>query len=228
LFFDKKDLNNGIDWFIPCAMNTNEISSNADFRLNRIKTASRIFRWLLNGYILFVVLNVILFVCATFWNLGVSQGVEDIWHIDPDRVSDFWRSASNIPELVPGLVLLKTTVLGGCVLVLNKLFRLYEHGRFFSRDHVRQMQGLGCLIVVNWATAMFLNAMSNGYSEYHFHFAQLNWIGALQLFILPIAKDMSGNNDIGFMQPVIGVLIIFIAWVMDEGRKIQEEQELTV
>jgi len=26
----------------------------------------------------------------------------------------------------------------------------------------------------------------------------------------------------------IGLLIIFVAWIMDEGRKIQEEQELTV
>ena len=26
----------------------------------------------------------------------------------------------------------------------------------------------------------------------------------------------------------VGFLIIFIAWIMDEGRKIQEEQELTV
>jgi hypothetical protein len=26
----------------------------------------------------------------------------------------------------------------------------------------------------------------------------------------------------------IGLLILLIAWIMDEGRKIQEEQELTV
>jgi len=26
----------------------------------------------------------------------------------------------------------------------------------------------------------------------------------------------------------IGLLIIFVSWIMDEGRKIQEEQELTV
>jgi len=27
---------------------------------------------------------------------------------------------------------------------------------------------------------------------------------------------------------VTGFVILFIAWIMDEGRKIQEEQELTV
>jgi Protein of unknown function (DUF2975) len=209
-------------------MNANDNSPKAKLRLNRIKTASRTFRWLLNGYVFFVMLNVILFVCATFWSFGIAHGVENIWHIAPDRVSDFWRSISNTPGLVPGLVILKIAVLSGCVLVLNKLFRLYERGQLFSCDHVRQMQELGGLIFVNWTIALFLNAMSPGYSEFHFDFAQLNWIGVLQLFILPISKDMSGNNDIGFMQPAIGILIIFIAWIMDEGRKIQEEQELTV
>ncbi|MDR3460506.1 MAG: DUF2975 domain-containing protein [Verrucomicrobiae bacterium] len=31
-----------------------------------------------------------------------------------------------------------------------------------------------------------------------------------------------------FTQAVTGLVIIFIAWIMDEGRKIKEEQELTV
>ena len=31
------------------------------------------------------------------------------------------------------------------------------------------------------------------------------------------------------LTPILyGLLIIFIAWIMDEGRKVQEEQELTV
>ena len=209
-------------------MNANEISPKANARLNRIKVASRIFRWLLNGYIFLAVFNVVLFVCAAFWNFGMAHGIEDIWHIEPDRVSHFWRSISRIPGLVVGLGILKISALSGCVFVLNKLFRFYERGQIFTREQVVQMQQLGGLILVNWAIAMLLNAMSEGYTEYRFDLAQLNWIGALQLFILPIAKDMSGNNDIGFMQPVIGVLIIFIAWIMDEGRKIQEEQELTV
>jgi hypothetical protein len=209
-------------------MNANEISPKINFRLNRIKVASRIFRWLLNGYVFLAVFNVVLFVCAAFWNFGIAHGIQDIWHIQPDRVSDFWKSISKIPGLVVGLGIIKISALCGCVFVLNKLFRFYERGLFFASEQVRHLQQLGCLILVNWLIAMFLNSMSEGYTEYRFDFAQLNWIGAFQLFILPIAKDMSGNNDIGFMQPVIGVLIIFIAWIMDEGRKIQEEQELTV
>lgn len=209
-------------------MNANEISPKANFRLNRIKVASRIFRWLLNSYVFLAAFNVVLFVCAAFWNFGTARGIDETWHMEPGRVSNFWRSVSQIPGVGIGLEILKISALCGCVFVLNKLFRFYERGLFFASEQVRHMQQLGCLILVNWLIAMLLNAMSAGYTEWHFDLSQLNWIGTFELFILPIAKDMSGNNDIGFMQPVIGVLIIFIAWIMDEGRKIQEEQELTV
>lgn len=39
-----------------------------------------------------------------------------------------------------------------------------------------------------------------------------------------LAKDM----DLSTTPVFIGFLIIFVAWIMDEGRKIKEEQELTV
>ena len=43
----------------------------------------------------------------------------------------------------------------------------------------------------------------------------------LQFFTLPIL-------DINFGLLLAGIIIILVAWIMDEGRKIQEEQELTV
>ena len=51
--------------------------------------------------------------------------------------------------------------------------------------------------------------------------------------ILGSVADYQMQNYVGDMAwsttPVfIGLLIIFISWIMDEGRKIQEEQELTV
>jgi len=39
-----------------------------------------------------------------------------------------------------------------------------------------------------------------------------------------VLHEMSFNTT----SVVPGMLIIFVAWIMDEGRKIQEEQELTV
>jgi hypothetical protein len=36
------------------------------------------------------------------------------------------------------------------------------------------------------------------------------------------------DSSVSLSPIILGLLIIFIAWIMDEGRKIQEEQELTV
>ena len=40
--------------------------------------------------------------------------------------------------------------------------------------------------------------------------------------------DFDFGTGINFGPFFIGVIIVLIAWIMDEGRKIQEEQELTV
>ena len=42
--------------------------------------------------------------------------------------------------------------------------------------------------------------------------------------LVDMLRDMNLSSTPLFM----GFLIIFIAWIMDEGRKMQEEQELTV
>lgn len=36
------------------------------------------------------------------------------------------------------------------------------------------------------------------------------------------------DMDLSTTPVFVGLLVIFIAWIMDEGRKIHEEQELTV
>jgi uncharacterized membrane protein len=50
----------------------------------------------------------------------------------------------------------------------------------------------------------------------------IDWVIDYQL--QGLAKDM----DLSTTPVFIGFLIIFVAWIMDEGRKIQEEQALTV
>jgi hypothetical protein len=49
-----------------------------------------------------------------------------------------------------------------------------------------------------------------------------DWLVIYQL------DGLSHKMVLSFNQIYIGLLVIFIAWVMDEGRKIQEEQDLTV
>ena len=41
-------------------------------------------------------------------------------------------------------------------------------------------------------------------------------------------EGVARATELHTTQLLVGLLVIFIAWIMDEGRKIQEEQELTV
>jgi len=54
------------------------------------------------------------------------------------------------------------------------------------------------------------------------YFLIVNW--AINYQMQAALRDMDLSTNPLF----IGLLIIFVSWIMDEGRKIQEEQELTV
>ena len=195
-FFDKKDLTNGIDWFIPCAMNTNEISPKAGSRLNRIKIISRIFRVLIGILVVLMMLMSALFFLASVKLLVSGPPMVDTLHISfsPHQA---YTSPFNVPlpVLLIGAVQLG---LGGCGLILlNRLFKLYERGDFFKTENIRCIKFLGLIVIGIWLTQTILELMAH-------------------------------QNNLEASGLVYGVLIVFIAWIMDEGRKIQEEQELTV
>jgi hypothetical protein len=54
----------------------------------------------------------------------------------------------------------------------------------------------------------------------------ISFLAPLELFRMTFFSFSIGPIDFGLL--LAGTIIIFIAWIMDEGRKIQEEQELTV
>ena len=88
--------------------------------------------------------------------------------------------------------------LGGFGLILlSRLFALYERGEFFKTGNIRCIKFLGLVIAGVWLTQTILELMAH-------------------------------QNNIEGSGLVYGGLVVFIAWIMDEGRKIQEEQELTV
>ena len=50
----------------------------------------------------------------------------------------------------------------------------------------------------------------------------IDWFVELQM------RSLLHDMDLSTTPLIVGLLVIFAAWIMDEGRKIQEEQELTV
>ena len=95
-----------------------------------------------------------------------------------------------------------------------RLFMFYARGELFSSGIVhclRRIGGISILIGILVCVSSVIQAANLDPRPLNF------WSATVPLFIL--------NS---FFRIIPGFAIICIAWIMDEGRKIQEEQELTV
>jgi len=181
-------------------MNTNEMSPKIGSRLNRIKTVSRLFRVIVGVLVVIWVLLAALFVVASVkYALGgggppVPGAMQFHITFSPHQIYTVPFHIS-LPVFLLGVVQL---FLGGFGLILlNRLFTLYERGDFFKTENIRCIKFLGLVVVGIWLTQTILELMARQY-------------------------NIEGSGL------VYGGLVVFVAWIMDEGRKIQEEQELTV
>jgi hypothetical protein len=183
-------------------MNTDEISPKAGSRLNRIRIVSRIARWVVIGFFLF----------AVCFSLAVFISSPSLFT---------FRSI---------LIFINQIVL--CVWYWNvaQLFREYEHGQIFAAETIRYIKRLGLICVAGAAlksTLHFLpklplpppqNPLPPGVT--------ITTSGIHSFQIGFFSFDFGTGVDFGLI--FSGITIVIIAWIMDEGRKIQEEQELTV
>jgi len=109
-----------------------------------------------------------------------------------------YTSPFKIPALVLVLAFCRAGLFLTGALVLYWLLDLVEAGIFFAAQNVRYIKFLGYLVIGDWGVTKILDAFARR------------------------------GMEITFGKLGLGLLIILIAWIMDEGRKIQEEQELTV
>jgi hypothetical protein len=105
---------------------------------------------------------------------------------------------------------------------LAKLFRFYERGLIFTNETIRCIKTLGILCVINWVLTSAYHVLSR-------------WSASPADVTVKTVESGFGMGFFSFSIVGInvglllaGVIIVIIAWIMDEGRKIQEEQELTV
>ncbi|HEY5042682.1 MAG TPA: DUF2975 domain-containing protein [Verrucomicrobiae bacterium] len=99
-----------------------------------------------------------------------------------------------------------------------KLFNLCSLGDLFTSKVVFYIRRIGY--------AYFLMALMNFVSRI---FAVHSATAGLPATKIDVEWQLIGFGLLAVLAALIpGFLILFIAWIMDEGRKIQEEQELTV
>lgn len=97
---------------------------------------------------------------------------------------------------------------------LIKLFKLYERGEIFSLGLVKYIHNIGCALLVSQLLEPFYQ-FAMGYvltinNPPHYRYAA-------------ITLD---QNNIGVL--LIALLVMLISWIMAEGCKLNEEQQLTV
>lgn len=184
-------------------MNANEISSKANFRMNRLQKVSSVLR---------------IFFFTTAIIAGLGGGLEILYgQVMPARSPAFAPTVTHLdfgPKM--GLALNGVVNIAWAIGLwfAYKLFRFYDRGELFSPGVVSCLRRIGgmCILIG------ILVCVSSVIQVAHLDPRSSNfWSVTVPLFILHL-----------FFRIIPGFAIICIAWIMDEGRKIQEEQELTI
>ena len=188
-----------------CVMNANEISPKTNARLNRIQIVSRLFRLLIG----FVAVCLALIAClALAQSINVCLGGKAVHGesmtvqvLSPGELpANFQSRADTVTGLPWAVVLLIAVRLGLIAYGIIALNRLFK---LYERGIIFAKENVRCVNAQGWSMA------GCGLIQI-----------ALQLFW--------AHKNFSLYRLGIGLLILLIAWIMDEGRKIQEEQELTV
>lgn len=97
---------------------------------------------------------------------------------------------------------------------LRRLFGLYAHGIIFQAANVQCYRRLGWSLFA-WAGASFLfNTLAGFILTFH-------WMPGTRLLVITL-----DSQDL--LAVFMGLVVLTVAWVMDQGRRLSEEQELFV
>ena len=112
---------------------------------------------------------------------------------------------------------------------LFRLFSLYEHGLIFSAQTVRYIKTLGILCAVGWVLMTLLQILPHPLPPSPITQTSPPGVAVVVRYSYRMGFfSFDFGTGINFGLLFAGIVIVLIAWIMDEGRKIQEEQELTV
>ena len=174
--------------------------------ITRIQRISKRFRMLFTALIFFIPLADLLFwISFNHLHDEFLTGLPIIPSQDP---TPLFLALGFIASLIP------VTVAIYGLLTLSRLFKLYENAIVFAHENVRLIRKLGYVIIA--------------------------WVVANLLFTPLISTIITHGNEGGLptiavflsisdlLTLIMGAIVVLISWVMDEGRKLQDEQAHTV
>jgi hypothetical protein len=102
-----------------------------------------------------------------------------------------------------------------------KLFSSYVRGELFVPEAIRYMRWIGIASLLLGGGNIINTLYARLHDGFFQHVYDSPFVVRIVVYLQLICSQLVFNL-------VFGLVIILIAWIMDEGRKIQEEQALTV
>jgi len=173
--------------------------------LSRIKKVSRKFRLLFSSLVIAIPIA-----DALFWIMfnHLPANGEMILRTDNHDLALQTRLLLFVASLIP----IAVATFGA--FTLARLFQLYENGIVFSTLNVKYYRSLGYTII-GWVIATFL-------------YTPLNSI-IVSINNPPGERYVTvGFEAFDLFTLTMGIIVLLISWVMDEGRKLEDEQTYTV
>jgi hypothetical protein len=185
-------------------------------RLSRIRKFSSVLKFAVLVYV-FVPLGIVAFHLRTAHS---ANGIISIFNPPDTRPAGpdvsllttkggllaLYASQAAVPSLLEIFAILGTGIFLLAIVSFYRLLGLYERGVFFSAANVAEMKNLAGYLV----------------------FYGLLCFAADALYMGGLFVPWSLLGIVASPWIVAGGAVYLVAWIMDEGRKIQEEQELTV
>ena len=166
---------------------------------------------------------IIYFVARVVW--------QNLPHL-PSVGGRFPGEKSPAPGLLIYLVIMSTGYFFALVIwywSLAKLFGLYAQGRIFDSEAIRWIRRAGICCVLGW---LFNPAQAFIFSQNFYKPQSVPVVPGMTVVSVHNYRmgffDFDFGFGIDFGLLVGGAIVMLIAWIMDEGRKLQEEQALTV
>ena len=155
-----------------------------------------------------------------FWNLGKFPPLTYSTFAHPVHETKWHWLFSILYQLVTAFWFWK----------LGRLFRFYEQGFIFASATIRCIKLLGLVCIIGWALGTVSSFLAHPNVSPVLASpppgAKLVSVSSHVHYLGFFAFDF--GTGVNFGPFVIGIIIVLIAWIMEEGRKIQEEQALTV